>query len=281
MNNGMDFGPDGALYLAQGAENGYGLPDPIWGNRGEDPLSAAVLRIDVSAIGSPPLNVDTSAPNNYNPNAGGAPVKTYATGTRNPYSVLWHSNGKLYAPVNESANGNTPADPGPGGAPQLNDLPAYNDYFTQIIQNKYYGHPNPTRSEYVLNGGNPTSGTDPFEVTEYPVGTQPNANWRKPDLDLGIHRSPDGSAEYKSNVFAADDPTFQGQILVTEYSGGKDIIAIKLDGSGNAVSRSLVANGFNNPLPIVTDAAGRIYVGEYGHDPDGAGGLITLLTPQP
>jgi hypothetical protein len=151
------------------------------------------------------------------------------------------------------------------------------------VAGKYYGHPNPARNppEYVLNGGNPTSGTDPFEVVEYPVGTQPNANWRKPDLDLGIHRSADGSAEYTSNVFNATAPDFRGQILVTEYSGGKDIIAIKLDASGNAVSRSLVANGFNNPLPIVTDSAGRIYVGEYGHDPDGAGGLITLLTPQP
>jgi glucose/arabinose dehydrogenase len=278
MNNGVDFAPDGALYLAQGANNGYGSPDAIWGNRSEDPLTAAILRIDVAGITSPPLNVNTSPPTNYNPSAAGAKVMLYATGTRNPFSVLWHSNGKLYAPVNESANGNTPADPN-GGAPALDNLPAFNDYFTQIVTGKFYGHPNPARGEYRLNGANPTAGADPFEVPQYPVGTQPNANWRQPDLDLGLHRSADGSVEYKSNVFGAE---LQGQILVTEYSQGKDIIAVKLDGTGKPISTSVVASGFNNPLPIATDnATGRVYVGEYGRDPDGVGGKITLLTPVP
>jgi glucose/arabinose dehydrogenase len=275
MNNGIAFGPDGALYLAQGAENGYGSPDAIWGNRSEDPLSAAVLRIDVAGIGANvPYSVNTST--GYNPNAANARVKTYATGTRNPYSLVWHSNGKLYAPVNESANGNTPADPG-GGAPALNDLPSYDDYFTRVVAGRYYGHPNPARGEYRLNGGNPTAQTDPFEVPQYPVGTQPNANWRKPDMDLGLHRSADGAAEFTSNVFGSN---LRSQILVTEYSQGKDIIAIKLDANGNAVSKSVVASGFYNPLPIAIDnATGRVYVGEYGRDPDGVGGQLTLLTP--
>ena len=92
-------------------------------------------------------------------NAAGAKVKTYATGTRNPFSVIWHSNGKLYAPVNESANGDSPADPA-GGAPALTGLPAMNDYFTQVVKGKYYGHPNPARGEYRLNGANPTATHD-------------------------------------------------------------------------------------------------------------------------
>jgi len=294
MNNGFDFGPDGAIYLAQGANNGYGAPDGIWGNRPDVPLTAAILRIDVNGITSPPYNVSTQSADpggldpaapptpDYDPTAAGAKVTRYATGTRNPYSVLWHSNGRLYAPVNESANGNTPAG---SGCPVLSNgtqaglLPAFDDYFTQIVQGKYYGHPNPSRGEYCLNGGNPTNGVDPFEVPQYPVPTLPNSNWRKPDLDLGLHRSADGSAEYKSGVFGAN---LQGQILVTEYSQGKDIIAVKLDANGNAVSTSVVASGLFNPLPIVTDnATGRIYVGEYGQDPSGVGGKVTLLTPNP
>jgi glucose/arabinose dehydrogenase len=276
MNNGIDFGPDGAMYLAQGANNGYGAPDAIWGNRSEDPLTAAILRIDYKTITTVPYNVDTSK--GYNPLAAGAKVTTYATGTRNPFSVLWHSNGKLYAPVNESANGNTPADPA-GGAPALTDLPAFDDYFTQIVAGKYYGHPNPARGEYRINGANPTSGADPFEVPQYAVGTAPNANWRQPDMDLGLHRSPDGSVEFKSDVFGG---LLKGQILVTEYSQGKDIIAIQLDTNGKAVSRTVLMSGFNNPLPITSDpVSGRVYVGEYGRDPDGAGGLIDVLVPKP
>ncbi|MEY2405084.1 MAG: hypothetical protein QOD38_2635, partial [Acidimicrobiaceae bacterium] len=276
MNNGLDFGPDGAMYLAQGANNGYGAPDSTWGNRTEQPLTAAILRIDYRNITTVPYSVNTSQ--GYNPLAAGAKVTTYATGTRNPFSVLWHSNGKLYAPVNESATGNTPADPA-GGAPALTGLPAFNDYFTRIVAGKYYGHPNPTRGEYRINGGNPTSGADAFEVPQYPVGTAPNANWRQPDMDLGLHRSPDGSVEFKSNVFGG---ALKGQVLVTEYSQGKDIIAIQLDANGNAVSRTVVMSGFNNPLPITTDPiSGRVYVGEYGRDPDGAGGVIDVLVPKP
>lgn len=273
MNNGIDFGPDGKLYIAEGANNGYGSPDAIWGNRAEDPLTAAVLVADVKSI-SGTLSVDTSK--GYNPNASGALVKVYASGVRNAFSVLWHSNGKLYAPVNESASGNTPAGAS-NNPPALSNLPAYNDYFTQIVGGKYYGHPNPARSQYGLNGGNPTSAVDPFEVREYPVGTQPNANWRKPDMDLGLHRSPDGSSEFKSSVFGT---AMKGRVLVTEYSQGKDVIAVQLDSTGKAVSSGQVATGFYNPLPIVSEAtSGRVYVGEYGRDPDGAGGKITLLTP--
>src|SRR4029078_7968902 len=48
MTNGIDFGPDGRLYIAQGATTGYGLPDDYWGPRGEEPLTAAILVADVN-----------------------------------------------------------------------------------------------------------------------------------------------------------------------------------------------------------------------------------------
>jgi glucose/arabinose dehydrogenase len=276
MTNGIDFGPDGRLYIAQGSLSGYGAPDAAWGNRAETPLAASVLVADV--IGDPrfagTVNVNTSA--GYDPDAPNAPVTIYASGIRNPFSLVWHSGGKLYAPVNESASGNAPAGPG-GNPPALNNLPPYNDYFTQVVQGAYYGHPNPSRGTYRLNGGNPTPGADPFQVNEYPVGTAPEANWRKPDLDLGLHRSPNGCVEFTSGVFG---PALQGRILVTEYSQGKDVIAIQLDAAGNAVSKTVLASGFYNPIAIATDpVSGRIYVGEYGSDPDGTGGKITLLTP--
>ena len=67
-------------------------------------------------------------------------------------------------------------------APRFPDSPespeTENDWLFKIVKGGYYGHPNPTRGEYVLDGGNPTAGADPFEFTEYPVGTQPDANYR-------------------------------------------------------------------------------------------------------
>jgi glucose/arabinose dehydrogenase len=274
MTNGSAFGPDGALYLAQGALNGYGGPEATWGNRAESPLSAAILRVDVKGITTRPYSVDTSK--GYNPKATGARVTVYASGTRNPYSVVW-ANGRLYSPVNESSGGNVPADPN-GGAPALSNVPAGNDYFTQIVKGKYYGHPNPSRGEHRLNGANPTSAKDPFEVAQYPVGTSPNANWRRPDIDLGPHRSPDGAVLYTSNTFGG---ALRGKILVTELAQGQDIVAISLDANGNATSRTPVVTGLVNPLPIALDApSGRLYVGEFGTVPSGQGGRIDLLTPK-
>src|SRR5439155_21647439 len=53
--NSLAFGPDGALYVAQGSNSSMGAPDTAWGNRSEHPLTAAILRVNLSAITSPPL----------------------------------------------------------------------------------------------------------------------------------------------------------------------------------------------------------------------------------
>ncbi|WP_223828042.1 CBM35 domain-containing protein [Vreelandella titanicae] len=48
----------------------------------------------------------------YNPFADDAVVKIFATGVRNAYDLVWHSNGNLYVPTNGSAaGGNVPDDP--------------------------------------------------------------------------------------------------------------------------------------------------------------------------
>jgi glucose/arabinose dehydrogenase len=277
MNNGIVFGPDGRLYIAQGAMSGYGGADPNWGFRAETPLSASILVADVlhdsRFAGTSSVNVNTD--NGYNPKATNAPVKVYAEGTRNPFDLVWTSAGSLYAPVNESAQGNTPA--GPNNNPvALTGLGAGRDYLAKVIEGRYYGHPNPSQGHYVLNGGNPTNAIDPFETPEYPVGTQPDAKYQRPILDLGLHRSADGIDEYTPNKFGS---VMQGKLVIAEFSNGDDIIAVN---PNNTSDRFQVASGFFNPLDVrVSQSTGRIYVAEFGNEPDGTGGHITLLTPDP
>ena len=77
------------------------------------------------------------------------------------------------------------------------------DYLFRIRKGYYYGHPNPVRHEYVLNGGNPTAGVDPYELAEYPVGTKPDPHWQPAAFDMGMHESPDGAIEYHGSARSA------------------------------------------------------------------------------
>src|SRR3712207_6979462 len=64
----------------------------------------------------------------------------YTTLFRSPYDLVWHSNGSLYAPVNEAAGGNTPAGPD-GNPPALFNLLGGKDFLARIQEGRYYGHP--------------------------------------------------------------------------------------------------------------------------------------------
>ena len=299
LTNQIDFGPDGALYVGQASNNSMGAPDPIWGNRPERLLSGAILRLDTAAVAARlaaaqgPLNAQTEeTPTPYDPWAAGAPLTLHATGLRNVFDPIWHRNGRLYAPTNGSAAGGyTPGFAG-GTAPRRIDqtvngpltgpaVPALNDvqttefdYLFKIDAGGYYGHPNPIRGEYVLQGGNPTAGVDDDEFTQYPVGTLPDRNRRNDIYTFGRNYSPTGSLEFKGGAFGG---VLDGRLLVARYSGGDDIVVIQLDANGNVAGVQSGLAGlthFVDPLDIAQDpTTGFLYVSEYGSK------RITLLRP--
>ncbi|HEX8914691.1 MAG TPA: PQQ-dependent sugar dehydrogenase, partial [Humisphaera sp.] len=261
FNNQLAFGPDGALYWAQAAQSSMGRADPIWGYRAETPLSAAILRLDLKLLGTKTLSAITpDGGGTYNPNATGAPLTVYADGVRNVFDLVWHRNGSLYAPANGSAaGGNTPAG---GGAPALTNVSkAETDYLFRVTPGAYYGHPNPKRGHYVLNGGNPTSGTDPFEVTDYPIGVKPDPKWQKAVFDFTPHQSPAGAIEYRGTAFGG---ALDGRLLVCRYSGGDDVIVLTLNPDGT-VAKSQTGipglTGLADPVDLVQRPGGAgLYV---------------------
>ena len=293
LTNSIAFGPDKALYFTQACNSAMGKADQTWGNRNEHLLNGSVLRLDVSKLGTLPLDVKTSEGggtyNPYNPNA---PLTIYASGVRNAYDLVWHSNGSLYAPTNGSAaGGNTPASAngtlrpdgttynGPSVPSLTNVQQTQKDFLFRIVKGGFYGHPNPLRGEYVLNGGNPTSGIDPAEVPSYPLGTLPDANWRGYAYDFQNNSSPDGAIEYKSNTF---NGALKGKLLVVRYSQHDDIITLTPGGPANDIISATEGfaidgfSGFNDPLELTEDTTkGNIYVSEYGGD-----GKIVLLRPR-
>lgn len=296
QTNSVSFRPgdNAALYVLQGSNSATGAPDNAWGNRPERLLSGALLRVDLNRIPSPPLSVKTSEGGLYDPYAPGAAVTVYASGIRNAYDMVWHTNGQLYVPTNGSAaGGNTPATPatlpaacnnrpdGPYTAPTvpaLTSAPVQNDFLFRVLPGGYYGHPNPLRCEWVMNGGNPTAGTDVAEVASYPVGTLPDRNWRGFAYDFGEHASANGVIEeYTSGPTSA----LRNKLLVVRYSAGKDIIVLTPGGPNlDIVSAQTFVTGLSNFSPSPLDltenrTTGHIYVAQL--DEQTGEGKLTLV----
>jgi fibronectin type 3 domain-containing protein len=300
---GLPGTPDAnALFFAQASNSAYGAPDSTWGNRPEHLLTAAILRLDTTMITpGQPINVltpdasltPTGPKGTYNPYAVDAtgkptvPLTIYATGVRNAFNLMFTADGTLWAANNgSSSGGNTPAydpnDPNQINGPRIDTGQPYSsttaipgltniqqtedDYLYRIVPGGYYGHPNPTRGEYVLDGGNPTTGGVADEIfSAYPSGTNPDPNYRGAAWDFGAHASADGMIEYQDKTFGG---ALQGAIFVTDYSAGSDIAILTRDANGNVVSEThgvTGLTGLNNPLSLVEDNnTGNLYVTELG-----------------
>ncbi len=279
QNYQMAFGPDGKLYISQSSMSAMGAPDNAWGNKAETLLSASILQVNTAAIGNSTVNVQTEGvASPYDPFATNALVKIYATGLRSAYDILFHSNGTMYSATNGSAaGGNTPAG---GGVQGLTNVPTQDDYLFKVTNGKYYGHPNPLRGEYVLNGGNPTTSNDPMEVAKYSTGTMPDSDWGGYVYDFGKNLSPNGMIEYKGNAFGG---ALDGKIMIVRYSGGDDIMILSPNANGTIASAEtgfMGLSGFVNPLDLVQDpTTGNVYVIEFGDQAQvpGTDARITLL----
>lgn len=316
--NSLAFGPDGALYFNQGSNSAAGLYDGTW-QRDESLLAGATLRLDLTKLSGVtlPLNVETTADLNvinnapantyrmpdagakypqgsYNPYGSNAPLTIFASGIRNAYDLLWHSNGQLYVPANGTASGgNTPASLAgtrrPDGTfyngptiPSTTSVQTQKDWLFRIDPNLsigYFGHPNPLRGEYVLNRG-------PLDNPKYPSSVVVDARYRGAAYDFQLNKSPNGVLEYKSNAF---NGALKGKILVCRFSGGSDIIVLPVDPTTKDIDNANVKtgsgtpgipgmSGFANPLDIVEDVeTGNLYVAEHDWNGSGSRAQITLL----
>ncbi|MDX2302902.1 MAG: c-type cytochrome [Microscillaceae bacterium] len=296
LTNSLDFGPDGALYFSQGSNTSMGKAsdDKAWDYREETLLTASILRLDTKKLPKKlPLDVKTLGEGgNYNPYDSLAPLTIYATGVRNAYDLVWHSNGQLYAPVNGSMGGfDAPSsDPkskmyvapnklihykGPKDIPGIKDIQdAQHDFLFRIEKGRYYGHPNPTRGEYIVGRGHRD-----LPYPEYQK-VKADPNYHEFAYDFGAHASPNGIIEYKSNSF---DGRLQGKLIVVRFNLYFDLMILNL---GDAESNYKVKKAYDgeplgvgnldHPLDLVEDVkTGFLYVTEIKNK-----GTISLFKPK-
>lgn len=291
LTNSIAFGPDGAIYFNQGSNTAAGKATKAahWMKREENLLSGAILRLDLNLLPKKlPLDVKTEEGGSYNPFTKNAPLTIYATGLRNAYDLVWHTNGQLYTPLNgASGGGNTPTTdvkaegyiaPFQGikneetrKLPIVKNIKDQNDFLMRIEQGGYYGHPNPLRAEYVINRGDKD-----VDDPEY-NGLKPHHNFREPFYDFGRHVSPNGVIEYKNNLLGGK---LKGALMIARFNTYNDIVIFTLDESGQKINQiydgePLGLGKLNSALDLTEDPqTGNLYVSEFG-----GSGQITLFRP--
>ncbi len=320
--NSLHFGPDGKLYIAQGGNTGAGGSNDQateFGPRPEQPLSAAILVADVKKAGFDGTCTSQIDPTGAQMDATGiaatdhpCDVQVYASGLRNPYDFVFHSNGQMYATENGvGVLSSTPPlgsdplswDPSMGCLGMTVGYTATNaaypgdrpDLLQRIVAGGFYGHPNPSRNECLFFGANPTanrdfpvnttsetSSTEYMENTKYPVGMQPAPNWQQPLFTFGRNKSANSIIEYNSHGQAFCG-RLDGELLTNYFSQSDQVRRVKLapDGlsvvSDSALIRTSPASGGEllvDPLPIAQDPSGRIFVGTFSSN-----GQISVLEP--
>ncbi len=281
--NGMAIDEAGGyLYLAQGGNTNMGAPSHNFGQLVEYALAAAILRIDLDAIGNTTYDLptldDPSRPNTgpggsdqFDPFGGnnganqaiivpGGPVEVWAPGYRNPFDVIITSQNRIYT-IDNGPN------QGWGGPPTScnNDSKesgssSYGDglhYLADLgdASGKYGGHPCPFRasSNITINGQSPiAAGSGDPQQCDYLV---PGS------LDGALHvwnSSTNGLTEYTTNNFGG---AMQGDLIAASWNTDSiERIQLSPDGNSATVTR-LFSNVGGQQLDVTTQGAGEAYPG--------------------
>jgi glucose/arabinose dehydrogenase len=288
--NGLALEPSGRrLFLAQGGNTNNGAPSEEFVLTPEYALSAAILSIDLAAIGDTTYDLPTlddparPGPEDAGDPFGGAdgsnqarlvpggPVQVYAPGFRNPYDLVLTAGGELYTVDNGSnpgfgdapapAGGRCTNEPRPGGRRQVDTL-------HRVTPGYYGGHPNPTRAnpENRFGDQSPVAVADGNQC-QYRAGASSEAL-------ATFDASTNGIAEYRSRAFGG---ALAGDLLVASFDNRVYRVEVtpRRRRAGVAVLFDHVGSA---PLDVTAqdDAGafpGTIWVGDVGD------GTITVFEP--
>ena len=239
--NGMEFGDQGELYIQVGGNTNAGIPGYLStsGLQKEGVLSAATL---VAYLSRPEFDGHVTYHNQTQDQASGFDVKVFAAGQRNPFDIVLHSNGNLYA-----------TDNGPNigfGRVSLNcthdDIdPHEGDKLNLIVEGGYYGHPNRKRGE-----------TDPRQCVWRSATGASDANFTAPLKAL--QSSSNGITEFQSDHFAGQ---LRGHLIVGRYKGA--LFDIQLSSDGKSVLYNVETLQSTGGLDVTQGPTGALFVARH------------------
>jgi hypothetical protein len=263
------------LYIAQGGNSGAGAPNDKFSYTAEYAYSAAILSVDLDAIGSmstktdtgdvpykhdlPTLNPSVSVAPDDTPFGGlggqnmavlteDSPVQVYASGLRNSYDVTLTADGQLYAtdngvgggwgapPVNEGAQGVCTNEPNSGGSEDPDQLHL-------IEEDGYYGHPNPTRGNpggaglYDIDSDSSYTqvGNDSILADAVPAASPEECDYRQPGAEDGALTTFGSSTNGIDEYSASNFGSKMAGDLLTASFDG-NVRRVQLNAAGDAVT---------------------------------------------
>ena len=277
------------LLIAQGGNTNMGAPSNNFALLPEYALSAAILSVNLTAIGSatydlPTLDdpaasrntgtpgVDTNDPFGGDDGANqaklvaGGPVQVYSPGFRNPYDVVVTRAGRLYTIDNGPNSGWGDVPQGEGGTNCTNAVRepgvTHDDNLHYITGPGFYGgHPNPTRANTAntFNGQSPVPSSNSVECDYRTPGTQDGAL-----ATFGF--STNGLAEYTGSNF---NGALDGNLLAASFDNTVYRIVLSANGTQATQVAPLFSSVGNTPLDVWAQGnagpfPGSVWVADYG-----------------
>jgi glucose/arabinose dehydrogenase len=256
--NGMAFGPLGNLYVT----NGNSTDDGVDGGDPEvEPWSGSVVKIDPQAT-DVSLTTLTQAQN------------LIAHGMRNDYDVT-------FSPVDPSklfitTNGVDDARRGEGveGRESSDDLL----YVTDVDDRRRSSRPTSRFTPKIDDFGFPSclynlerqGNLEPYDSPHPDVaptfGPCPTSTVPRPVATFGLHPSADGLAFQTTNAWGQE---YLNDLFVAEFgssfgAAGHKVVRVELDASGLIVTGQSDFHVGGNPLDVTFDAAGNLFVADFG-----------------
>jgi hypothetical protein len=280
--NGMALDENsGKLYIAMGGNTNQGSPSNNFAKLPEYALSAAIVEVDLLAIGDTTYDLptlddeDRPGVNDANDPFGGnrgknqaivttsGPVQVYSPGFRNAYDVLITESGLMYSWDN-GPNGGWGGYPGVCSNDIVEPGETRFDALHLITGSGYYaGHSNPTRAstDITFNDSNPQSPVPFGNAIECEYFGPPGTGLEQHPENLALMSTPastNGLAEYTASNFSG---AMQGDLLAAAFNN--KVYRVKLTDDGSAVdfSNALFSNVGGTPLDVIAQGDNDIFPG--------------------
>ena len=253
--NGIEFDGNGDLLIASGGNTNAGVTWDLIGGIPESPLSGAILKAFTSR---PSFNgqveyrdrvtnlvVDDQR---YAENAVLAPgvdIEVFAPGLRNPFDLVVHTSGAIYATDNGP---NVNYGPASLGQNQEGAHPAHPDELLLVERGNYYGHPNRARSQ------------DDARQSVYHDDVVPSVPHQFTQRIARVDSSTNGIEEYRATAFNSQ---LRGQLAVMKWGGPIRMIAPTADGRGVVHPNGSALAPYNWGLDLAVAPGGAIFSIDY------------------